>query len=547
MADDHQVHCGTEGGDLITSAPLSPSSESASPALDAGLADSAARIREISATLTSFEAAGCVVTDHLLASQVIIPPTKSDGVPCQALIDGVADFADVHLRFQREQASFELSASAGGVLDFISGPTGDPSSVFEGEELTRADRAWKGNVDAAKSLYGEWSGDLTVNLAAPLQQQENGTRAWRAVRMTEVIVQELAGYPWWRTGELIYENIPPVVIVVIDEAEVDVQTPTFAVMSLSRLAGSGPALEGMGQRRAQVQASSAAQLPAGLPLPEELEPEQSSTGAAALVDSLRQRAEACAWAWLSNAVTISADNTYVNLEYFGYRRRTFKLGPTGYTAAADQQAFGMYTWATAEPSPDRILAIRQVISLYERTDLPDCPQDIVRAAEPLYQALRTREVAAVLDSQRQARTIAVDAARKSADAAQSAAKSATERTIASLAAVVGIAVAHATAVLSAVDARAIAIGIAALFVFLAVWAIAIEGPDMQAPLDSFKADLPTIGHLLSEADRIAILDMQALKVASHSVLRVRIAAPCVYIAGAAITLAVAHYKFGLQL
>jgi hypothetical protein len=547
MADDDHVHGRTEGGDLIASAPLSPPPEPKPPVLDPGLADSAARTHQISATLTSFEAEGCPVTDHLLGCQVTISPKKSDGVPHQVLIDAVADFADVHLRFEREQASFELSASAGGVLDFISGSAGDPSSVFEGEELTRADRAWKGNVDAARSLYGEWSGDLTVYLAAPLQQQESGTRVWRAVRSIEVIVQELAKYPWWRTGELIYENNRPVVIVVIDETEVDVQTPTFAVVSLSRLAGSGPAPEGMGQRRALVQASSAAQLPAGLPLPEELEPEQSGTGAPALAASLRQRAEACAWAWLSNASTVSADSTHVTFEYFGYRQRLFKLGPAGYTAAASQQAFGMYIWATAEPSPDRILAIRQVVSLYERTDLPDRPQDIVRAAEPLYQALRARAVAAVLDSQRQARTIAVDAARKSADAAQSAAKSAAERTIASLAAVVAVAVARATAVLAAADARAIAIGIAALFVFLAIWAIAIEGLDMRAPLNSFKADLPTIGHLLSEEDRNAILDMQALKVASHSVLRVRIAAPCVYIAGAAITLAVAYYKFGLRL
>jgi hypothetical protein len=547
MADDHQVHHGTRGGDHIAPAPLPPPPEPAQLGVDAGLADSAARIREISATLTSFERADCPVTDHLLASRVTIRPTMIDGVPHQALIDAVADFADVRLRFRREQASFELSASAGGVLDFTSGPTGDPSSVFEGEELARADRAWKGNIAAAKSLYGEWSGDLTVDLAAPLQPQQTETRAWRAVRATEVLVRALAGYPWWRTGELIYEDTRPVVIVVTDETEVDVRTATFAVVSLSRLAGSGPVPQGMGQRRAQVQASSAAQLPPGLPFPEELKPEQGSTGAPELTDALDQRAEACAWAWLSNTATISADSTYVSLEYFGYRRRIFKLGPAGYTAAANQQAFGMYTWATTEPSPDRILAIRQVISLYERTDLPDRPQDIVRAAEPLYQALRVREVAAVIDSQRQARTIAVDAARKSADAAQSAAKSATERTIASLAAVVGIAVANATAVLPAADARAIAIGIAALFAFLTIWAIFIEGPDMRAPLNSFKADLPTIGYLLSETDRTAILDMQALKVASHSVLRVRIAAPCVYIIGATITLAVAHYKFGLQL
>lgn len=63
---------------------------------------------------------------------------------------------------------------------------------------------------------------------------------------------------------------------------------------------------------------------------------------------------------------------------------------------------------------------------------------------------------------------------------------------------------------------------------------------MRAPLNSFKIDLPTIGQLLSEADQIAIRDMQAPKAASHSVLRVRIAAPCVYIIGATITLAVEY-------
>jgi hypothetical protein len=487
------------------------------------------------------------VTDHLLVCQVTIPQTQSEGIPHRALIDAVASFADIHLRFQREQASYELGGAAGGSLDFTSEPAGDPSSVFAGEELACADRAWKGNIDSARSLRGEWSGDLSVDLAAPLQQQESGARAWRAVRTTAVIAQALAAYPWWRTGELIHDNKRPVVIAVVDEGGVDIQTPTFAVVSLDRLASAGPAPGVMGQRRAQVQSSSAGRLPDGLPLPEELELKEGSTGAAALAKSLRQRAEACAWAWLSNATTISADNAHMTLEYFGYRRRTFKLGVAGYTAAAGQRAFHMYAWATAEPSPDRILAIRQVVSLYERDELPDRPEDIVQAAEPLYQALRAGEVAAVLESQRQARSIAVDAARESADAAQSAAKSATERTIASLAAVAGVAVANATAVLSAADARAIAIGIAALFAFLAVWAIVIEGPGMRAPLDSFTTDLPTIGHLLPPSDRTAILGMQALKAASHAVLRVRVAAPCVYIVGAIITLAVAHYKFGLRL
>jgi hypothetical protein len=503
------------------------------------------RIRQITIALANFEASGCAVVDQLRVCMVTMPPAESEGIPRRTLIDAVADSADVHLRFRREQVSFELDATAHGPLQFTSGPTGDPAAVFSGEELNRAHRAWAGDTDAAQSLRGEWSGDLSVNLAAPLQQQENGSRAWRAVRKTAVITKALAAYPWWRTGELIHDGGRAVVITVVDESGVSAQTPAFAVVSLDQLTGTGPMPGGVGQRRAQVESSSAAQVPDGLPLPEELELGTGSAGADLLADALRPRAEACAWAWLSNAARVSAGT--VTLEYFGYRRRAFSLGPAGYTGAGGQRALRMYEWATAEPSPDRVLAIRQVVSLYEQDHLPDRPEDIVRAAEPLYRALRAGEVAAVLASQRQARSIAVDAAQESAEAAQTTAKSATERTIASLAAVVGIAVANATAVLSVRDSRAIAIGIAALFVFLALWAVFIEGPDMRAPLDSFTADLPVIGHLLPPADQAAILDMHALKKASEAVRRVRIAAPSVYIAGALITIGVAYYKFGLRL
>src|SRR5262249_51888918 len=124
---------------------------------------------------------------------------------------------------------------------------------------------------------------------------------------------------------------------------------------------------------------------------------------------------------------------------------------------------------------------------------------------------------------------------------------ATERTITSLAAVIGIAVANATQVLSAADSRAIAIGIAAVFIFLTGWAIFVEGPAMRAPLDSFASDLPIIGYLLPSEDRTDILGMQALTKAKRAVLRIRIAAPCVYVAGALITIGVAHFKFGLRL
>ena len=118
----------------------------------------------------------------------------------------------------------------------MSAPTGDPSSVFPPEELAQAQRAWSGNVGAAQSLCGEWSGDLSVNVAAPLQRQDSGGRAWRVIRRIAVVVDEVAAYPWWRAGELIRDGDRPVVIAVVDETGVTAQTPAFALVSLDRLA-----------------------------------------------------------------------------------------------------------------------------------------------------------------------------------------------------------------------------------------------------------------------------------------------------------------------
>ncbi len=81
MEDDHHIRRSTGGGDLITSVPLTAAPGAASSALDAGLAVSVQAVRAISAALADFAAAGCTVTDGLLACQVTIPQGWSDGGP----------------------------------------------------------------------------------------------------------------------------------------------------------------------------------------------------------------------------------------------------------------------------------------------------------------------------------------------------------------------------------------------------------------------------------------------------------------------------------
>jgi hypothetical protein len=511
--------------------------------MEIDLSPSIAQVRDAVETLELLRGEGCAVTDELLSSRVEIPATQSTGVPHSDLLERLGELSDRHFIFDAGPLSFELTGTLGSPLDFLNDPAGDPSSVFEGPTLQVARRAWQGDSLAAAELPGSWRGDLSVHLRSPFYAQAPQV-AWRVVRTVAVLVDTFAAYPWWRAAELIREGDRPVIVVVTNEDGVVFDTPSFHVVSLNLVQGASVPT-GVAKRRQEVQSCSAARLPGGVALPEELMSSDESSADERLARELKPKAEACAWAWLSNAVVVDDLAARARLEFFGYRRKTFEVTAEGYVADLGR-AYNAYRWATVEESPDRVLAVRQVVSLQDGDALPLRPDDVVTAAEPLYRALRAGEVAVVLETQRQARSIAIDTARQSAEAAQAAAKSAAERTIASLAAVAGIAVANATSVLSAEDARAIAIGIAALFLFLGLWAIFVEGPPMRSPIASLADDLPMIGYLLTEKERAAVLDMSVVQKAKRGVLRIRVVTPIVYALGAALSLGVAHARFGLN-
>jgi hypothetical protein len=501
-------------------------------------------IRRVVKLIEQLVTAGCQIRDGFLACTLTLAETQSDGIPHRQLFDAMTDLTDASLSFRRGALSFDLRW-AHSQFQFIGDPSGDPNTEFEGSELVRARRAWDGNPTEASRLTGFWKGTIAVDLAWPLTQADS-SRSWRVLRTLPGVVHEMSDYSWWTARDLFADpNGGPVVVGIATDEGVELLTARFGVASLDRIvAGSSLTPPGVASRL-QAVAGVVTEVPHRMPLPEELEPLGEPRNAQILIEALRPWSDACAWAWMSNSTTVLEDGVTSNLEYFGYRRRQFRLPKTGYVGAAGQHAYALYEWATSDVSADRILSVRQVISLYDGTELPDSPMDVVRAAEPLYLALRTDRVTAALDTQRQARAGAAEAAQQSASAAQAAAKSTAERTIASLAAVVGIAVAHASDILARGSARALAIGVAALFAFLMAWTIVAEGLSMRAPINSFKKDLKVMTPLLGDGDREAIKNMDVLKTAKHAVTRMRILPPAVYGIGAIVSLSVAHYAFGL--
>jgi hypothetical protein len=511
--------------------------------MDADLSQGIDQVKAVAEAIANAGAAGCTVVDSLLACRIVIAEAESQGIPNKELLDQLGYLSNFHFTFKEGPLSFELTSTPGMPLEFLDNPTGDPAAVFEGATLQIAERAWQGDVSAARSLPGMWRGDISVQLNLALQSQVDQI-AWRVVRTLGVIENEFAAYPWWKMAELVRSTAGPVVFVVIEEPRVTYTSHSFSIISLELLQAIAIPVS-ISARLEAVRTCSAPRLPVEIALPEELVPQPGSMPNSRIEQVLMLKAEACAWAWLSNEVMLSSDKA--RIEFLGYRRKSFELDGTGYTSGSDKRIYPTYRWATMENSPDRVLAIRQVMSLQDGDTLPTEPDNILTAAEPIYRALRTNEVAAVLEMRQQARNVAIDAARQSADVAQSTARSAATRAIATLGAVASIAVARATAVLSAKDSRDIAVGIAALLIFLAVWAVFIEGPPMRAPLASLEYDFPRIADLLTQKERKDILSMNVLKKAKDDVLKIRIAAPGLYIVTAAIVLIVAHIRFGLTL
>jgi hypothetical protein len=91
-----------------------------------------------------------------------------------------------------------------------------------------------------------------------------------------------------------------------------------------------------------------------------------------------------------------------------------------------------------DTSPDRLLAVRQVVSLYEHDDPFRDAQDVQASAEIIYVGWRNDAVTEVVESSRDAQAQGNDAVRQALMCSQDLAKAATERFLSGLVAVVAV-------------------------------------------------------------------------------------------------------------
>lgn len=411
-----------------------------------------------------------------------------------------------------------------------------PEDHYSGADLEAALRARDGDSAAALALPGLWSARATVDLAAPLRSTQP-PYSWRVVRDADVVADELAAHAWWDLASITRMSTGLPIFVVLSEHPIRVLSTSLAVVS--RDEASGIDLPGADHKIDQLATMSRVSA-SSIPVPEELVPVLPVLGGHAAEARLRAAGAASALAWLASDVVV--EDRVARLEFFGLRRVTCLIGPEGVLDPEHQRSLlALYEWATAEPSPDRFLAVRQVASVHEGDQLTAGGDDIRRAAEPVYRALRSDAVAEVFASQRQARQAGFDAARESADAVLAAAKAVGERTLAALAALGGLVIARATS--TSVTPELIGqlgLGVALFTLSLAIWSVVIEGPTISLPVKTLDSDLKQVGDLLSDSERAAVLGMERVTRARKRALLVRVASPLAYLFVSLIALWVAH-------
>lgn len=399
---------------------------------------------------------------------------------------------------------------------------GNPTEAFPDDLREAAEKAWDENVDEALSLPGAWSAAITVDPTALLDRVPGGTE-WRAFRDCGAVDRFLASGSWAETSRLV--GSPPVGVVLWTGETVRVTTDALAVATLPDRPDVPAPVRWVGDDDVP-----------GVPDPSALRPRNAGPGDASsgLALTLWRLAAAAAWARMASGVTASKDGADPVLEFFGFRRTAHPIPANGdgLSGQACRDAYDLWAWATSDVSPDRLLAVRQVVSLYHDQSPWDRARDVRDSAQPVFLALRGDAVAEAFAQQRAARTFALDVARQSATAAAALARGAVERCLASLAAVGGVVVAESGVGLGDGLAESLRALVAVFLAVLAVWSVVVEGPPVTAPTVKLKDDLNSVAPLLSPDERTSISELASVKVAKRHAWTARGAVPFAYLAAA---------------
>jgi hypothetical protein len=216
--------------------------------------------------------------------------------------------------------------------------------------------------------------------------------------------------------------------------------------------------------------------------------------------------------WRAIATSEKINEEQVTLTFHGYKKSSFDLpAAASWHPSQVDEAMQLRAWALYDASPDRLLALRQVVSLYDSSAGPfEHAADVQASAEVIYNGLRTEAVVEAVKSSREAHAQAQDAARQTVKNATDMVKGAVERMLASLVAVGAVLMANAGRVLPDDIGRLLVLLIAGFLLLLAASSVLLEGPLLALPAKKLKEDLDHQAGLLTDTQRTKIDQLPSL-------------------------------------
>ncbi len=234
-------------------------------------------------------------------------------------------------------------------------------------------------------------------------------------------------------------------------------------------------------------------------------------------------ASVCVSIWTA----VSSGHSDSTVDFFGYKHATFEL-PLEWAEPQIEGAHALYRWALGDKTPNRLLALRQIVSLY--TDPPfDYVDDILASSETIYSGLQSATVAEVVRDTRDAEAHAQQAVRQTSQSAVDLTKSVGERVLAGLVAVGVAATANVTKILDTAVTTAILAFVTGYFALMLTLFLLIDWRAVGLPIKQLEAEIGRRGSYLSPSTVKAIAESPAVTGARNLVRVARIAIAVVYL------------------
>jgi hypothetical protein len=451
--------------------------------------------------------------DDFIAIAEIETASPSAGIRAlQPLGDAIVSASAIALISSQ---SFRLMRTSNGTLEVAATPTFPAGDAFSEGLLPTAESAWEGNVEDAEALGLTWAVACQLDLARLIDVGPNSAKvALRAATIESTFASAAL--------EDLKRLVPATdrrIYISMDGSELQLDAGAVTVLSLA----TSDREASVPQRIPDLDGETRSRPSAETPSPTSLAPLEDGTNWPGVRLALTRGAAAATWVYLAD------DYNAGQVEYFGFKRVRFDLPSLHDWAPVALESTGrLRRWAFSDRSPDRLLALRQVISLYDAPGPFDSADEVRFSAEPIYIGLRSEAVAEVVRSSREAQAHALEVVRQTLDVTQTTLKSTVERAVAGAIAVAAAVMANVSAVLPADVTNWLLAAVGAYYLVMLAVFLVVESPSLSLPLKNLDDDLRRGLGLLTDQRRSEFVDSGSVRATRTRVAVARVAIVLLY-------------------